>query len=95
MDMEQSLNLSKRGQITEQLVELPILRQVYDMIDAAGSKGLTNTEVSAIAAVKNKNNAIKFWTLIFLFLHLNQVLSCISLVFYFSSCFICTVYPEP
>lgn len=48
MDMEQSMNLSMRGQITDQLVELPILRQVYDMIDAAGSKGLTNIEVSAI-----------------------------------------------
>ncbi|PIN22319.1 hypothetical protein CDL12_04982 [Handroanthus impetiginosus] len=41
-DMEQSM---KRGQITEQLVELPILLQIYDMIDAAGSKGLTNVEV--------------------------------------------------
>lgn len=35
----------KRGQITEQLVELPIEQQVYDMIDAAGSKGLTVFEV--------------------------------------------------
>ncbi|KAL8458672.1 hypothetical protein ACS0TY_036253 [Phlomoides rotata] len=43
-DMDQSLSL-KRGQITEELVELPILRQVYDMIDAAGTKGLTNIEV--------------------------------------------------
>ncbi|KAK6148741.1 hypothetical protein DH2020_016266 [Rehmannia glutinosa] len=45
IDMEQSKNLLKRGQITEQLVELPILRQVYDMIDAAESRGLTNKEV--------------------------------------------------
>ncbi|XP_057786718.1 uncharacterized protein LOC131004125 isoform X2 [Salvia miltiorrhiza] len=45
MDIEQSQNLSKRGQVTEELVELPILRQIYDMIDVAGLKGLTNTEV--------------------------------------------------
>ncbi|KAL9157086.1 hypothetical protein ABFS82_09G122300 [Erythranthe guttata] len=45
IETEQSTNLLKRGQITEQLVEIPVLRQVYDMIDAAGSKGLTNTEV--------------------------------------------------
>ncbi|XP_047958329.1 uncharacterized protein LOC125203869 isoform X2 [Salvia hispanica] len=46
MDTEQqSQNLAKRGLVTEQLVELPILRQIYDMIDAAGLKGLTTTEV--------------------------------------------------
>ncbi|KAH6827918.1 hypothetical protein C2S53_014880 [Perilla frutescens var. hirtella] len=45
IDIEQSPNFLKRGQITEELVELPILRQAYDMIDAAGSKGLTNTDV--------------------------------------------------
>ncbi|XP_073118561.1 uncharacterized protein [Henckelia pumila] len=44
-DTEQSMTLVKRGLITEQVVELPILRQVYDMIDSEGSKGLTNTEV--------------------------------------------------
>ncbi|XP_011072578.1 uncharacterized protein LOC105157796 isoform X2 [Sesamum indicum] len=44
-DEEQSTNCLKRGQITEQLIELPIFRQIYDMIDAAGSEGLTNTEV--------------------------------------------------
>lgn len=43
--MNQSLSL-KKGQFTEELVELPVLRQVYDMIDAAGTKGLTNSEVS-------------------------------------------------
>ncbi|CAA0814592.1 B-block binding subunit of TFIIIC [Striga hermonthica] len=44
-DPEQSKISMKRGQITEQLLELPLLRQVYDMVDAAGAKGLTNTEV--------------------------------------------------
>ncbi|KAL3632952.1 hypothetical protein CASFOL_025936 [Castilleja foliolosa] len=45
IDTEQSNNPLKREQITELLVELPILRQIYDMVDAAGSKGLTNIEV--------------------------------------------------
>ncbi|XP_047960632.1 uncharacterized protein LOC125205627 isoform X1 [Salvia hispanica] len=45
MDIEESQILSKRGLVTEEVVELPILRQVYDMINAAGSKGLTTTEV--------------------------------------------------
>lgn len=60
MDIEQSQNLSKRGLVTEELVELPILRQVYDMIDAAGCKGLTNTEVSAIIIVKHKQCNLVF-----------------------------------
>ncbi|XP_073118562.1 uncharacterized protein [Henckelia pumila] len=46
-DTEQSMTLVKRGLITEQVVELPILRQVYDMIDSEGSKGLTNTEAES------------------------------------------------
>ena len=46
-DTEQLAKMGKRGQITEQLVELPIEYQIYDMIDAEGSKGLTITEVCA------------------------------------------------
>ena len=45
LDVEQTTKLGKRGQITDQLVELPIDHQIYDMIDAEGSKGLTFTEV--------------------------------------------------
>ncbi|KAL6557503.1 hypothetical protein OROMI_017853 [Orobanche minor] len=45
IDTEQSKNSLERGQITEQLAELHILRQAYDMVDAAGTKGLTNIEV--------------------------------------------------
>ncbi|XP_022853182.1 uncharacterized protein LOC111374704 isoform X2 [Olea europaea var. sylvestris] len=54
IDMEQPINLGKRGQATEQLVELPILRQVYDIIDAEGSKGLTITEVCKRLGIRNK-----------------------------------------
>ena len=61
MDTEQqSQNLAKRGLVTEQLVELPILRQIYDMIDAAGLKGLTTTEVSATIVVKHKQCNLPF-----------------------------------
>ncbi|KAJ7963241.1 B-block binding subunit of TFIIIC [Quillaja saponaria] len=38
----QKLKSGKKCQITEQLVELPIKYQIYDMIDAAGSEGLTS-----------------------------------------------------
>lgn len=48
VNVEQSVSLVKRGQITNQLVELPILRQIYEIIDTAGSKGLTNAEVSSL-----------------------------------------------
>lgn len=42
---ERQLNFGKKHQITDQLVELPIEHQIYDMIDAAGSEGLTVMEV--------------------------------------------------
>ncbi|CAK9179893.1 unnamed protein product [Ilex paraguariensis] len=48
LDTEQLAKMGKRGQITEQLVELPIEYQIYDMIDAEGSKGLTITELQHV-----------------------------------------------
>lgn len=65
IDMEQPINLGKRGQATEQLVELPILRQVYDIIDAEGSKGLTITEVSALISFAATGNAFSFLISVF------------------------------
>ncbi|THF99185.1 hypothetical protein TEA_010636 [Camellia sinensis var. sinensis] len=47
-DTEQPVKLGKRGQITDQLVELPIEHQIYDMVDAAGAKGITITEANYI-----------------------------------------------
>lgn len=44
LDAEQLPKQGKRGQITDQLVELPIEHQIFDMIDIEGSKGLTITE---------------------------------------------------
>lgn len=48
------VKLVKRGQITDQLMELPIEQQIYDMIDAEGSKGLTLDEVYKRLGIKNK-----------------------------------------
>lgn len=47
-------HFGKRGQITDQLLELPIEHQIYDMIDAEGSKGLTITEVCRRLGLNNK-----------------------------------------
>ncbi|KAJ9559704.1 LOW QUALITY PROTEIN: hypothetical protein OSB04_004864 [Centaurea solstitialis] len=44
IDAEQHVKPAKRGQITEQLMELPIKQRIYDMIDAEGSKGLLLNE---------------------------------------------------
>ncbi|KAA8541644.1 hypothetical protein F0562_022796 [Nyssa sinensis] len=54
IETEQLVKLGKRGQITDQLVELPIEHQIYDMIDAEGSKGLTITEVCKRLGINNK-----------------------------------------
>lgn len=43
-----------RGQITEQLFELPIEQQIYDMIDAEGSKGLIVNEIYKRLGINNK-----------------------------------------
>lgn len=47
-DTEQPTKMARRGQITDQLVELPIEHQIYDMIDAEGTRGLKITEVCKI-----------------------------------------------
>nr|GMD41481.1 General transcription factor 3C polypeptide 1 like [Ipomoea batatas]GMD46254.1 General transcription factor 3C polypeptide 1 like [Ipomoea batatas] len=53
-DTEQPTKLARRGQITDQLVDLPIEHQAYDMVDAEGSRGLTITEVSRRLGINNK-----------------------------------------
>lgn len=53
---EQQVKFGKQRQITEQLVELPIEHQIYDMIDAAGSEGLTVMEVCKRLGIDNKKN---------------------------------------
>lgn len=45
VDTEQQVKVGKRGQITDQLLELPIEHQIYDIVAAEGTKGLTITEV--------------------------------------------------
>ncbi|KAM7483891.1 hypothetical protein LguiB_008474 [Lonicera macranthoides] len=54
LDTEPPVKLGKRGQINDQLVDLPIEHQIYDMIDAEGSKGLKITEVYERLGINNK-----------------------------------------
>ncbi|KAH7865791.1 hypothetical protein Vadar_011204 [Vaccinium darrowii] len=51
---KQQVKLGKRGQITDQLMELPIEHQIYDMVEAEGSKGLTITEICKRLGLNNK-----------------------------------------
>ncbi|XP_010273234.1 PREDICTED: uncharacterized protein LOC104608836 isoform X2 [Nelumbo nucifera] len=55
-DTDQMVKHGKRGQVTDQLVELPLEHQIHDMIDASGSKGLTVTEVCKRLGLNNKRN---------------------------------------
>ncbi|KAK1358500.1 B-block binding subunit of TFIIIC [Heracleum sosnowskyi] len=54
LDVEELVILGKRGQINDQLVELPLEHQVYDIIDAEGSKGLSKTELCKRLGLNNK-----------------------------------------
>ncbi|OVA13387.1 B-block binding subunit of TFIIIC [Macleaya cordata] len=56
VDTDQPLRCGNRGQITEQLLELPIEHQIHDMIAAEGTKGLTVTEVCKRLGLNNKRN---------------------------------------
>ncbi|KAL3522475.1 hypothetical protein ACH5RR_015309 [Cinchona calisaya] len=52
LDAEQQTG--KRGHITDQFMELPIEHQIYDMIDAEGSKGLLFPELCKRLGLRNK-----------------------------------------
>ncbi|CAI9087290.1 OLC1v1021327C1 [Oldenlandia corymbosa var. corymbosa] len=53
LEQEQQ-KLGKRAQITDQLVELPIEHQIYDMIDKEGCRGLTITEIYCRLGLRHK-----------------------------------------
>lgn len=50
-ETEQHIKRVKRARITNQLMELPIEQQIYDMIDAEGSKGLIINEVCHLVVI--------------------------------------------
>ncbi|KAJ7951536.1 putative B-block-binding subunit of tfiiic protein [Quillaja saponaria] len=52
----QKLKCGKKCQISEQLVELPIECQIYDMIDAAGPDGLSSKEMCERLGIDHKKN---------------------------------------
>ncbi|KAL5728992.1 hypothetical protein ACHQM5_002006 [Ranunculus cassubicifolius] len=61
---EQPVNFGKQGQNTDQLLELPIEHQIYDLIDAEGSKGMTVTEVCKRLGLDNKRNYSRLLSII-------------------------------
>ncbi|KAK6911874.1 B-block binding subunit of TFIIIC, partial [Dillenia turbinata] len=61
--IEQLPKFGRRGQITEQVVELPIDNQIFDMIEAAASNGLTVFEVCKRLGINNKRNYSRFMNL--------------------------------
>lgn len=62
---------TKRGQATEQLAEIPIDHQIYNMIDSEGSKGLTVTEIWKRLGLNNKRNYYRLTNMVSRFgLHL-------------------------
>lgn len=62
---------TKRGQATEQLAEIPIDHQIYDMIDSERSKGLTVTEIWKRLGLNNKRNYYRLTNMVSRFgLHL-------------------------
>ncbi|KAG0482922.1 hypothetical protein HPP92_011006 [Vanilla planifolia] len=48
------MKYGKRGQITDQIVELPLEHRIYDMIDAEGKKGMTTLELSKRLGISSK-----------------------------------------
>eukprot|EP00250_Pteridium_aquilinum_P019555 c24476_g1_i2 orf=212-5611(-) len=55
-ESERSLRGTKRGQITEQVAELSINRQIYDTIKQGGSEGVSVTEIFTSLGLNNRKN---------------------------------------
>jgi hypothetical protein len=45
LDISNSKGKEKRGEVTDQFVELPLDQRMYDLIESGGSKGITTNEV--------------------------------------------------
>ncbi|KAM1359438.1 hypothetical protein ACFX2F_046420 [Malus domestica] len=55
-DQQMKLRKKKKCEITDQLVELPIEQQIYDLIHATSTEGLTRVEVVERLGISNKKN---------------------------------------
>lgn len=53
VDMSSSKGKGKRGEVTDQFVELPLEQRIYDLIESEGSKGITISEVSKSLSLPN------------------------------------------
>jgi hypothetical protein len=45
LDISNSNGKGKRGEVTDQFVELPLDQRIFDLIESEGSKGITTNEV--------------------------------------------------
>ncbi|KAK7313964.1 hypothetical protein VNO77_39171 [Canavalia gladiata] len=64
---DKKLNSGKICQVMDQLVELPIERQIFDIIDAAGSCGITLKEICERLGIDLKKNHIRLINLCYRF----------------------------
>lgn len=53
---DEQIKFGRKCRSSDQLIELPIEHQIYDMIDAAGSEGLTVMEICKRLGIDNKKN---------------------------------------
>ncbi|CAN6481737.1 unnamed protein product [Victoria cruziana] len=63
-DGDQLIKCMKRGQTTDQLLELPIDQQIYDVIDSAGTNGITVQEVCKKLGINSKKNYHRFTNMV-------------------------------
>nr|KYP44573.1 hypothetical protein KK1_033920 [Cajanus cajan] len=64
---DKKLNSGKICQVNDQLVELPIEHQIFDIIDAAGSCGITLKEICERLGIELKKNHIRLINLCYRF----------------------------
>ncbi|KAJ1411475.1 Winged helix-like DNA-binding domain superfamily [Sesbania bispinosa] len=64
---DKNLNSGKICQVIDQFVELPIEHQIFDIIDAAGSGGITLKEISERLGIELKKNHIRLINLCYRF----------------------------
>ncbi|KHN24557.1 uncharacterized protein LOC114390526 isoform X1 [Glycine soja] len=64
---DKKLNSGKICQVIDQVVELPIEHQIYDIIDAAGSYGITLKEICERLGIELKKNHIQLINLCYRF----------------------------
>lgn len=65
LDMSSSKGKGKRGEVTDQFVELPLEQRIYDLIESEGSKGITITKVSKSLSLPSNTAVQKCYSFYF------------------------------